>query len=625
MSLRIAKPLRLKAITLRGIGPYLYGARLEIRPLTVLCGENGSGKSTWLNVLNLLRNSVGTPCFPFKLTPGRKRELGSFANAFLYSLRPEITDDESREHYLAKLDTSRMEDDERNFGPLGTIGIEAEVTGPLELPDGVLGQFRELVDPTPAQEMFWNFRWRPGTEICVRLTLPELTMLSEGLIELVVDGEVVARFRKQSESDVYVLTVPPHLLPFFRDDGSVSFGPPLAEWDVPMARVQLSEDGESLRTESAWPGRRVGEHPDLFGRRAVNQIRLVIGYLLDGLFHLGAIRRIMTTEEIKQTMEFDEETVILDEDEPIVRRWVGEDGSWVHRLHAWYCGYRMVQANPPRGGLVDESFGWLTTEFRPDVIGEARGGMGLETDSDVSAYLFEMYYAVWMKYLVGAYPESHNSHGLSFGEAWVDETVKPTGYIVDGVPEDELDRQGLPLYWDSWRRYWHPCFYVSGEPTGPQGLSAGFHQVAPMVVQAGLMRMNEILCVENPEVHLHPSLQSRICEFFINEAKCGKHIILETHSDLIVYRILRAILEETIPQEGVRIYFCQLRNVETRGYAECGTTAYSEVERIEIDDRGRVSNWPPGFMDQEMMEFEQLMNALPRPFFSDDLDDGEED
>jgi len=39
--------LALRAITLRGIGSYLHGARLDIRPLMILCGTNGSGKSTW--------------------------------------------------------------------------------------------------------------------------------------------------------------------------------------------------------------------------------------------------------------------------------------------------------------------------------------------------------------------------------------------------------------------------------------------------------------------------------------------------------------------------------------------------------------------------------------------------
>ena len=47
----LSAPLRLTAMTLRGHGPYLHGARLEIKPLTILCGENGSGNSTWIEAI----------------------------------------------------------------------------------------------------------------------------------------------------------------------------------------------------------------------------------------------------------------------------------------------------------------------------------------------------------------------------------------------------------------------------------------------------------------------------------------------------------------------------------------------------------------------------------------------
>ena len=47
----LSAPLRLTAMTLRGLGKYLHGQRLEIKPLTILCGENGSGKSTWIGAL----------------------------------------------------------------------------------------------------------------------------------------------------------------------------------------------------------------------------------------------------------------------------------------------------------------------------------------------------------------------------------------------------------------------------------------------------------------------------------------------------------------------------------------------------------------------------------------------
>ena len=63
----LSAPLRLTAMTLRGLGPYLHGARLEIKPLTILCGENGSGKSTWLEALRFLKSAAEDNQFPLKV------------------------------------------------------------------------------------------------------------------------------------------------------------------------------------------------------------------------------------------------------------------------------------------------------------------------------------------------------------------------------------------------------------------------------------------------------------------------------------------------------------------------------------------------------------------------------
>jgi hypothetical protein len=236
-------------------------------------------------------------------------------------------------------------------------------------------------------------------------------------------------------------------------------------------------------------------------------------------------------------------------------------------------------------------------------------------------------------------------------ERWLREDVKPNGFVVKSTGLGDYPMVG----------FLHPCFAphnFSAEPkplelfaaapahepddpymkafvdeqfyrpaaVKPLQLSSGFHQVAPIVVQAGVMRRGELLCIENPEVHLHPSLQTRICEFLIGEARCGKQILIETHSDLVVYRVLRAILKETLPQEWVRIYFTslhrenvpdQVRWTPNMWLGDQGETwtkglqaTHSEVERIKIDERGRVSNWPPGFLDESVSEARLLLDLM---------------
>ena len=76
--------LVLRAITLRGVGPYLHGEQLDILPLTILCGENGSGKSTWFKAMNLLTRSSSEGVLPFAFAAdGSDFSFHDHTNAYL--------------------------------------------------------------------------------------------------------------------------------------------------------------------------------------------------------------------------------------------------------------------------------------------------------------------------------------------------------------------------------------------------------------------------------------------------------------------------------------------------------------------------------------------------------------
>lgn len=139
-------------------------------------------------------------------------------------------------------------------------------------------------------------------------------------------------------------------------------------------------------------------------------------------------------------------------------------------------------------------------------------------------------------------------------------------------------------------------------------MSAGLHQVFPLLVQLGMMKRGELLGIENPEVHLHPSLQMRVAEMLIAHAKSGRNILVETHSDLVIRRTIRAILEEEMSQSQVDIYFTELVARQ-----ECLGQKWfsgSRIERIRIDEEGRIANWPTGFLDEDVRESERLLDVM---------------
>ena len=121
----------------------------------------------------------------------------------------------------------------------------------------------------------------------------------------------------------------------------------------------------------------------------------------------------------------------------------------------------------------------------------------------------------------------------------------------------------------------------------------GITQVLPIVVAALSASREELLLIENPEVHLHPAGQARMGQFLAEVAQAGVQVILETHSDHILNGIRRTVKAGRLPAAQVSIHFFQ-----SRGAHE------SQVISPVLDDTGNIDAWPEGFFDQ----FDKDMN-----------------
>lgn len=71
-------------------------------------------------------------------------------------------------------------------------------------------------------------------------------------------------------------------------------------------------------------------------------------------------------------------------------------------------------------------------------------------------------------------------------------------------------------------------------------------------------------------------------------ASDGVQIILETHSDHLLNGVRLAVKGAVIEAAAVRLHFCQKRT-DGKG---------SEIVSPNVDDGGRISDWPTGFFDE---------------------------
>lgn len=69
-------------------------------------------------------------------------------------------------------------------------------------------------------------------------------------------------------------------------------------------------------------------------------------------------------------------------------------------------------------------------------------------------------------------------------------------------------------------------------------VGVGVSQVLPILVLSLLAPKHSTLIFEQPELHLHPRVQSRLADFFVSLNLLGKQCIVETHSEYIINRLI---------------------------------------------------------------------------------------
>ncbi|WP_293144239.1 MULTISPECIES: DUF3696 domain-containing protein [unclassified Microcoleus] len=127
----------------------------------------------------------------------------------------------------------------------------------------------------------------------------------------------------------------------------------------------------------------------------------------------------------------------------------------------------------------------------------------------------------------------------------------------------------------------------------------GVSQILPILVECLRTKPEETIVLEQPEIHLHPSLQSKLADFFICMAKSGKKLVIETHSEHLINRLCLRIAQEESGEVK------ELLNTLFVSFDEKQKT--SVVKQIQINEFGEIQNWPVGFFDEN--DARDLMEA----------------
>lgn len=130
----------------------------------------------------------------------------------------------------------------------------------------------------------------------------------------------------------------------------------------------------------------------------------------------------------------------------------------------------------------------------------------------------------------------------------------------------------------------------------PANVGYGLSYVLPLLVALVSARNDQLIVVDSPEAHLHPSAQSNMGRVLAHFAAAGLQILVESHSDHLLSGVRLAVKNGRLRPEHAIVHFFERADTE-------GSNGRHE---IHIERDGTVTSWPEGFFDQSLADLARL-------------------
>ena len=133
----------------------------------------------------------------------------------------------------------------------------------------------------------------------------------------------------------------------------------------------------------------------------------------------------------------------------------------------------------------------------------------------------------------------------------------------------------------------------SGLRVSPGDVGFGISQLLPIVVQT-LIGSDTTVCIEQPEIHVHPALQARMADLFVEAVseRRRNQLIVETHSEHLMLRIQKRVRVGDLSPQDVAVL-----------YVDVDAEGNSYLVPIPLDEDGAfLRPWPHGFFEERFEE-----------------------
>jgi predicted ATPase len=131
----------------------------------------------------------------------------------------------------------------------------------------------------------------------------------------------------------------------------------------------------------------------------------------------------------------------------------------------------------------------------------------------------------------------------------------------------------------------------------PENIGTGISYLVSILTTCLLAKEQEIVIIENPEIHLYPLAQARLGEFFSFVVNAGVQVIIETHNDHIINSICYQQYKNKLKEKQVII---QYKNSSTKPFEKI------EIKNGQFINPQGENRFPQGFFDATLQELFEI-------------------
>ena len=148
---------------------------------------------------------------------------------------------------------------------------------------------------------------------------------------------------------------------------------------------------------------------------------------------------------------------------------------------------------------------------------------------------------------------------------------------------------------------------VSGHDRDPTAIGVGASQLLPVVVLVLGAPQGALVLLEQPELHLHPKVQSRLADFFAL-ARTDIRLVVETHSEYLITRLRLRVAQGDLSADAVAVLFASQEPDTPTG--EATRSMHTSFRSLSLDEMGDFDFWPPDFFDSLDADSTALARAV---------------